>query len=107
MDREEKIRHLQMLENAEGQQALMAINAIISTKHGKDFLKYLLKSLDVGEFPEVGTENSILLDRIGFLRAGQSVFKMIAEANPEIAGQLIGLIEKERYEAKLLFENET
>lgn len=90
----------EVLERARHQDALLEINKILSTSSGQKFMKYLLQDLDYGEFPEIGLPENILHDRIGFLRAGQSVFKMIAQANPGIAGTLVGQIEKERYAAK-------
>lgn len=78
-------------------EAILAIQDILGTKSGKAFVKYLLESFDVGELPVVGLSGDFLMDRLGFLRAGNSVFKIIAEANPDIAGQLIAQIEKERY----------
>lgn len=92
-----------MRDRAEHQQALASIQAVVQTKAGKDFVKYLLKAFDIGELPVVGISGDYLMDRLGFLRAGQSVFKIVAEANPDIAGQIIAQIEKERY-AELVYE---
>lgn len=77
---------------------LLDIQAILSTKSGKNFIKYLFSSFQVGELPVVGISGDYLMDRLGFLRAGNSIFKIVAEANPEIAGQLLGQIEKEKHE---------
>lgn len=76
----------------------IAIQEILATKSGRFFVKYLLESFDVGNLPEYGLTGEHLMDRLGFLRAGNSVFKIAAEASPEITGQLIAQIEKERYE---------
>ena len=103
MDQQRTISHEEAMEIAEHQQMISAIQTVVQTKAGKDFVKYLLKSFDIGELPAVGTSGDFLMDRLGFLRAGQSVFKMIAEASPDIAGQIIAQIEKERY-AQLLLE---
>lgn len=77
---------------------LLALRAILSKKEGKDFIKYLFKSFDVGQPPPEGLEGSLLHDRLGFLRAGNSIFKIAAEADNEIAGLLLAQIEKERYD---------
>lgn len=81
-------------------ETILAIQDILGTKSGRAFIKYLLESFDVGELPVVGLSGDFLMDRLGFLRAGNSVFKIIAEANPDTAGQIIAQIERERY-AKL------
>ena len=38
------------------------------------------------------------MDKIGSMRAGNALFKIVSEANFEIAGQLLAQIEKEKYE---------
>lgn len=81
----------------EHRDVLLAIRAVIATKSGKVFVKYLFKSLSVAEVPEFGLEGNLLHDRIGVLRAGSSIFKIIAEANFEIAGSLVSEIQKELY----------
>lgn len=88
---------LQILkEQAEYNHALTCIQSVIRTQVGRDFITYLLKSLDVNEYPTVGMTGDLLMDRMGFLRAGNSIFKLIAKATPDIAGQIIAQIEKER-----------
>lgn len=83
-------------EQAEYNHALTCIQSVIKTQAGRDFITYLLKSLDVNEYPVVGMTGDLLMDRMGFLRAGNSIFKLIAKATPDIAGQIIAQIEKER-----------
>jgi len=82
----------------EHQDALLAVNAIIHTPSGKKFIKYLFKSLDVCELPELGFTGELLHEKLGFLRAGNSIFKIVAEANHEVAAVLISEIEKEKHE---------
>lgn len=77
---------------------LLDIQAILATKVGKNFITYLFVNLEVGELPVIGLSGEFLLDRLGFLRAGNSIFKMVAEASPEIAGQILGHIEKVKNE---------
>lgn len=89
----------------EHRDVLLHLRAVLATASGQHFIKYLFKNLDVGGVPELGLEGSLLMDRIGFLRSGQSVFKIVAEANADIAGQILAEIEKERY-AELLSASE-
>ncbi len=84
-------------EAIEHRDALLDIRAILASASGLRFLKYLFKTLDVTELPEIGLEGNLLHDRLGFLRAGNSIFKLVAEANAEIAGDLLAKNEKERY----------
>lgn len=84
-------------EAIEHRDVLLAIRAVLATASGKVLFKYLIKSFDVNELPEIGLEGSILMDRLGFLRAGNSIFKLLAEADAGIAGNLLAEIEKERY----------
>ena len=95
-ERREAIEHRDMLLN---------LRALLATASGQHFIKYLFKNFDVGEVPELGLEGSLLMDRIGFLRSGKAIFKIVAEANAEIAGNLLAEIEKERY-AELLSASE-
>ncbi len=91
----------------EHRDAKLNIAAVIVTKPGREFFKYLLKSLDVGEVPELGMEGAFLHDRLGFLRAGNSIFKLMAEANAKITGELLAEIEKEKQdELYKNYENE-
>jgi len=88
----------------EHRKVLNDIRAIITTNPGRDFFKYLFKTLDVTGHPEPGLPRDELLDRLGCLRAGRSIFNIVSQANPEIAGALIAENEKE-YHAQILYEN--
>lgn len=79
---------------------------ILSTPEGKSFVKYLLKSFDFGEQPAFGLEGTQLADRIGFLRAGSSIFKLACEADYEVTGKIVGEIEKEKYDTIMASINE-
>lgn len=87
----------EMKEQAEYQLVLMDIQSVLATKSGKNFVRYLFKNLDVGDFPPIGVDENYLRDRLGFLRAGNSVFKLVAQANPVDAGAILAQIEKEKY----------
>ena len=82
----------------EYQEVLLAINSIIQTEEGKKFFKYMFKNLDVGTVPERGIEGFELHDYLGFLRAGNSIYKLACEADYEIAALLLAKLEKEKYD---------
>lgn len=87
-------------EAIEHRDMLMALRAVLTTGHGRHFIKYLFKEFEVGELPQLGEEGIFLHDKLGFLRAGNAIFKVVAEANADVAGSLLAEIEKDRY-AKL------
>jgi hypothetical protein len=72
------------------------IQTLMSTRSGVAFAKYLLKSFDVGEQPHRMCRGEELIDRVSFLRAGNSIYKLLMEANPELTGQILASIEKEK-----------
>jgi len=88
-------------ERQEYMTALEDIKAVVYTKPGRTLIKYLFKSLDVGEMPEIGLAENILYDRLGFIRAGNSIFELVSEANPEQAALILAEIKKEKYERKI------
>lgn len=88
-------------ERVEHDSALKNIRAILGTPYGKNFIKYLFVNLEVGVLPEIGAEGVWLHDRLGFLRSGNQIFKLIAEADPDNAAKILAEIEKERYEVIL------
>lgn len=90
----------EVAEAIEHRDALLDIRAILATSSGRNFFKYLFKHLEVGELPQLGLEGSLLMDKLGFLRAGNSIFKLVAEADAQIAANILAMNEKERY-AKL------
>ena len=81
----------------EHRDVLLNLRAVLATASGQHFIKYLFKNFEVGGVPELGLEGAILMDKIGYLRSGQAIFKIVAEASPEIAGHILAEIEKERY----------
>ncbi len=98
---EEEIR-----EAIEHRDVLLDIRAILATASGKNFFKYLFKALDVCELPEPGLDNDFLRDQLGFLRSGNAIFKLVSEANPEVAGFLLAQKEKDAH-AKLYADAQT
>lgn len=81
----------------EHRDVLLAIGAIIKTKEGQTLFKYLFKSLDVAKLPEPELDGKILHEYLGFLRAGNSIYKLACEADAEIAASILAKIERERY----------
>lgn len=90
LDRERK-------EALEHRDVLLALRAILPTENGRMVFKYLFKCLQVNELPAKGVDGFLLHDTLGFLRSGREVFKLAAEANTEVAAQLMAEIEKENY----------
>ena len=85
MDNQEAILNAELKERIKHQNTLVDIRNILATESGKRFIKYLFESFEVGELPVQGAEGSFLFDHLGFLRAGNSIFKIVAQANPEVA----------------------
>lgn len=90
----------------EHRDTLNNIQTVLKTPEGKNFVKYLFKELEVCESPPEGWTGEILMERLGFQRAGNSVFKLVSEANPGVAGELIALVEKERHAMLYLGEED-
>lgn len=77
------------------------IQSVLLTKPGRDFIKYLFDSFDVAELPAPGLTGEFLHDKLGSMRAGNALFKIVCEANFEVAAQLIAQLEKEKYETQI------
>jgi hypothetical protein len=75
---------------------LKSISVVISSPHGKKFIKYLFNEFSIGGFPPVGLYGEALTEYMAYLRAGNSIYKMVLESAPEQTGQLISDMEKER-----------
>lgn len=87
--------HQEMLEHRD---VLLAIGALLKTKEGKDLFRYLFKNLDVSCVPEEGMEGNVLHNYLGFLRAGNSIYKLVCEADFEEAALLLSQIERKKYD---------
>lgn len=81
----------------EHRDVLLAVRAVLNTPSGKTFLKYILKSLSANQSPEQGLEGNALHDRLGVIRAGNSIFKIACEASAQITAALVCEIEQELY----------
>lgn len=90
-------------ERAEHRDAILDLRAILQTAEGQRLVKYLFKNLDVCELPEMGLEGNLLFERLGFLRAGKSIFDLMTEADVVTTARLIAEKEKEK-NAKLYSE---
>lgn len=80
----------------EHRDVLLDLRAVLASVSGKNVFKYLIKTLDVAELPEVGLTGELLIERVGSLRAGNSIFKLLSEANVEVAAALLAKVEKEK-----------
>lgn len=87
-ERKEAIEHRDML---------LDLRAVLATVSGKKVFKYLYKHLGVSELPEFGMTGDLLMDRLGYLRAGNAVFKLVSEADAELSGEILAKVEKEKY----------
>jgi hypothetical protein len=96
----EQIMQKEREERLEYDNNQLAIQTVMARPDGKKLIKYLLKSLDFGGFPPTGLQGNDLIEYVAFLRAGNSIYKMILEAAPELTGQLITDMEKERQNAE-------
>ena len=83
-------------EDQEHEELLGHIRTVLSTRSGVAFAKYLLKSFDFGEQPHIMCRGEDLLDRVSFLRAGNSIYKILMQANADLTGQIVSTIEKEK-----------
>lgn len=77
---------------------LLNLRQVLDTDSGKHVFKYFLKHYEVGQFPEEGLDGIMLAEVLGKLRAGNAMFKLLSEANHGVAGSLLAILEKERYE---------
>lgn len=78
---------------------LLDLGLILSTPHGQNFIKYLLKHFGVGDLPEINMPDKLRDDYIGFLRAGQSIFEIVSQADTIKAGLILAQIQKEKMDA--------
>lgn len=83
-------------EALEHQNTLLAISSILKTKEGLQFFNYLFKNFEVASVPPMGMQGLDLHEYLGFLRAGNSVYKLACEANSEIAASILAKQEREK-----------
>ena len=88
-------------ESLEHRDVLLAIAAIIKSKEGINLFKYLFKNLEVACLPDKAETDNFLHEHLGFLRAGNSIYKLACEADYEVTANILARIERERYDDKL------
>ncbi len=88
----------QRKEDIEHRDVLLAIGSLLKTPEGLNLFKYLFKNFEVANLPDKSLEGIELHEALGFLRAGNSIYKLACESASEIAGSIIAKIERERYE---------
>lgn len=101
MDRTEALKKLEerkiRQEAAEHSEVLLAISAILNTPTGSKLFKYLFKNFEVMTAPPIGMQGMDLHEYLGFLRAGNSIYKLACEANSETTASILAKLERERY----------
>lgn len=80
---------------------LMDLSLVLSTPQGQSVFKYLLKSFGVGELPDINIPTNLRDEYIGFLRAGQSVFEIMSQADNIKSGLILAQIQKEKYDVAM------
>lgn len=85
-----------MRERKEEQLAFNAISRILKTDEGVDLFKYLFKNFEVGTLPDRAMSGDELHEYLGFLRAGNSIFKIASAADSEASAAILANIEKEK-----------
>lgn len=86
-DLQEAIEHAQTLKD---------VIAVLSTPSGERFIKYLFKHFEVAELPPLGLQDDLLYDKLGSLRPGRTLFRLVSEADPKMAGIILATVEKEK-----------
>jgi len=80
----------------EHQQMLQDIISVINTSPGFRVFTYLFKHFEYGELPDMALQGDLLIDKLGSLRPGRALFRIVSEADPRIAGLILANIEKEK-----------
>lgn len=89
-------QEIEISEAVEHQQMLSDISAVLHTQSGFRVFTYLFKHFEYGELPPIGLEGDLLMDKLGSLRPGRALFRIVSEADPRMAGQILANIEKEK-----------
>lgn len=102
LTKEEKLQKYQLekerKEQIEHRDVLLAIASILKSNEGQTIFKYLFKNFEVAQTPPIEMQGNILHETLGFLRAGNSIYKLTCEADFEISALLLSKLERERYE---------
>lgn len=95
MEFENRIANQELIE---AHKVRLAITEVLKTDEGRRIFSYLFKTLDVLELPDQSLEGNLLYEYLGFLRAGNSIYKLACEADVEITASLMAKIEREKYD---------
>jgi len=85
-------------EALEHRDVLLAIGVLLKQQEGVQLFEYLFKTLDVTQLPESDMEDKILHEYLGFLRAGNAIYKLVCEADHVEAASILSKLERKRYE---------
>ncbi|MGL4559103.1 MAG: hypothetical protein ACRCV5_16500 [Afipia sp.] len=91
----------ELVEMREHADVIRAVHGIMQTRDGRNFLRYVFKNLEVAELPAIGMTGELLADKLGFLRAGNSIYKLAMQADSAIAAEILAQVEKDRYDELL------
>lgn len=91
-------QQVELKERLEHRDATLAIASIIKTPEGKALFKYLFTTLEITKLPDENLEGNMLYENLGFLRAGNSIYKLACQADFESAASILSKLERERYE---------
>ena len=83
-------------EQFEYQQVISSLQVLLSTKYGKTFIKHLFDNFGVGTSAPVGMTDRQLLEHVAYLRSGTSIYEICLKASPELTGQLIAEMQRDR-----------
>lgn len=75
---------------------LQDVASVLATHPGERFIKYLFKYFEVGELPDLGLRDDLLIDKLGSLRPGRALFRLVSEADSRMAGIILATVEKEK-----------
>jgi hypothetical protein len=90
--------NLERQEALEHRDVLLAIAAIIKQPEGLKLFRYLFKYFNVAELPDQSMTGNLLHEYLGFLRAGNSIYKLVCEADAMIAASVLSKLEREKYD---------
>jgi hypothetical protein len=76
---------------------LMNLKTVLDTQSGTELFKYLFKHFMVTETVPIGLPDEVKNDWLGYIRAGQSLFSIVAQADAFKAGNIIAETTKEKY----------
>jgi len=84
-------------EAKEHQDVLIAIATLLKHREGIQLFRYMFKNFEVMTTPPLGMHGMDLHEYLGFLRAGNSIYKLACEADSESAASILAKLERDRY----------